>query len=72
MAQSKCDPLSVARQYIEKRYPAFDPTGLKPVISDDGDLWKLTYELPPNMLGGVPIVTIDKRTCTVIRAEHTQ
>lgn len=72
MSQPNCDTLRVAQEYNAKRYPSFDPAGLKLVISEKGNLWELTYELPKGMLGGAPIITIDKRTCTVVRAEHTQ
>ena len=54
MSQPKCDLLKVAQDYIAKRFPFFDPTGKKLVISEKGNLWELTYELPPEMLGGVP------------------
>jgi hypothetical protein len=72
MAQPKCDTLKIALEYIAKRYPLFDPAGLKQVISEQDNLWELTYELPEGMLGGAPIITIDKRTCTIVRARHTQ
>ena len=72
MSQIKCDPLRVAQEYIAKRFPSFDPAGLKPVISQTEDFWELTYELPPGTLGGVPIITVDKRSCTIVRAKHTQ
>lgn len=72
MAQPKCDALKIALEYIAKRYPHFDPAGLKQIISEQDNFWELTYELPEDMLGGVPIITIDKRTCTIIRAIHTQ
>ena len=72
MSQPKCDPSRVAQEYIADRFPSFDPAGLKLVISETRNLWEVTYELPKGMLGGAPIITIDKRTCTVVRAEHTQ
>ncbi len=72
MSQPGCDMLRVAQEYIAKRYPSFDPAGLKRVVSEQGNLWQLTYELPTGMLGGAPIITIDKRTCAIVRAEHTQ
>jgi hypothetical protein len=72
MSQHQCDMSKLAREYIEKRFPFFDPSGLKPIISETENLWELTYELPRGMLGGVPIITIDKRSCLVVRAEHSQ
>ncbi len=72
MSQTNCDMLKTAQAYIARQYPFFDAAGLKPLISEQGNLWRLTYELPRGTLGGVPIVTIDKRTCLVVHAEHTQ
>ena len=72
MSQPKCDMLRLAREYISKRYPSFDAAGLEPIISESENLWELTYELPRGTLGGAPIITVDKRTCKVIRAQHSQ
>jgi hypothetical protein len=72
MSQPKCDPIRAAQEYISKQYPLFDPAGKKLVLSEAEDWWQVTYELPSGMLGGAPIITIDKRNCRIIRAEHTQ
>ena len=72
MAQPKCDLLQIAEAYIARRYPFFVQAGTTPVISDKGNLWEVTYELPEGMLGGAPIISIDKRTCIVVRAQITQ
>jgi NTF2 fold immunity protein len=72
MSKLKCDPLSVAEAYVAKKFPSSDSNGLKRVISENGNFWQLTYRLPANMLGGVPIITVDMRTCKVVRAVHTQ
>jgi len=72
MSQSPCDFFGIAQQFIAQRYPTFDSTGLRPTISETDSLWELTYELPRGTLGGVPIITIDKRTCAIVRAIHTQ
>lgn len=45
---------------------------LKHITSGNNDFWTLTYALPETMLGGVPIVTTDKRTCKIVRIVHTQ
>lgn len=71
-SQSHCDLLKTAQQFIAERYPDFDAAGLRPLISDSDTLWELTYELPKGTLGGAPIITIDKRTCKIIRVEHSQ
>jgi hypothetical protein len=72
MSQPKCDLLAVAREYIVKQYPSFDAVGLQPVVSETGNSWEVTYDLPKGTLGGAPIITIDKQTCKVVRAQHSQ
>lgn len=72
MSQPKCDFLVVAREYIAKRYPTFDAAGLEPVVSETEKFWEITYELPKGTLGGAPVITIDKQTCKVVRAQHSQ
>ena len=72
MAQSPCDFFGIAQQFIAERYPTFDLKELRPTVSETDSLWELTYELPKGTLGGVPIITIDKRTCAIVRAIHTQ
>jgi hypothetical protein len=72
MAQAQCDVVKVAEQYIAKTFPSFDSTGKKLVVTESGNLCEVTYELPPWMLGGAPVITIDKRTCTVVRAGRGQ
>src|SRR5205823_8048683 len=72
MSQPTCDIVKLAEEYIAKQYPSFDPTGMKPVVSETMALWEVTYELPQDMLGGAPIISIDKRTCTIVRAQITQ
>lgn len=71
-AQLQCDVIKIAEQYIAKTYPSFDSTGKKLVVTESANLWEITYELPPWMLGGAPIITIDKQTCRVVRARREQ
>jgi hypothetical protein len=72
MSQVECDFLRIAKDHIGRKFPSFDPTGLTPVISESENLWELSYELPKGTLGGVPVITIDKRSCMVVRAHHSQ
>lgn len=72
MAETDCAMIELAERAIVKMYPSFDLREFKQVISEDAKFWELTYELPITMLGGVPIVTIDKKTCQVVRIVHTQ
>lgn len=64
--------LEFAERSIVKTYPAFDLKEFRQAITENGNLWELAYEMPSNTLGGVPIITIDKRTCKVVRIIHTQ
>lgn len=72
MSMQNCDLLALAEMRLAQVFPWFDPGEMKRKISENGHLWELTYELPETMIGGVPIVTIDKRTCEVVRVIHTQ
>ena len=72
MSQPSCDVLQVAQEYIAKRFPSFDVTRFKPVISEQGSFTEVTYELPKGTLGGVPIMVVDRKTCRVIKAIHSQ
>lgn len=67
-----CDVLKVAQEYIAKHFPSFDVTKFKSIISEQGSMAEVTYELPRGMLGGVPIILVDKKTCRVIKASHSQ
>ena len=70
IAQPLCNPLTVANAFMAKNYPAFDLSGLRPVMSDLGNIWTLTYRLPPHFYGTVPTVVIEKRTCSVISMQY--
>ena len=72
MAQSQCDFFGIAQRFIAQRYPSFGATDLRPLISETDNVWELTYQLPRGTLGGVPTITIDKRSCKIVRAEHSQ
>lgn len=72
MSQQKCDPPKNADAYIAKHFPSFDTSGLTPRVSEQDTVWEVTHDLPDGVLGGAPVVAIDKRTCMVVRAWHTQ
>ena len=72
MARPKCNFMAVAKEYIEKRYPSFDAAGLKLLVSENENQWELRYELPAGMLGGAPVIVIDKKTCRVVHSSHEQ
>lgn len=72
MTAKEKEALSVAEKFIAGRYSDFDKHNKKPVLKDTGNHWEVTYELPEDMIGGAPVVIIDKQTMQVIRSFRTQ
>jgi len=72
MSQPQCDFMKIAEEYIAKLFPFFNSTGKTLVVSENDQLWEMTYRLPSDTLGGAPIVTIHKRTCLVVCVQLTQ
>ena len=64
--------ISAAEQAIISRWPDFQKEGKKPILTDKGEYWEYTYELPAHMLGGAPVVIIDKKTKSISRIYRTQ
>ena len=67
-----CDPATIAKAHIARHFPSFDGSGLRLLVSERDDVWEIAYDLPDGTLGGAPVVTIEKRTCAVVRLRHTQ
>ena len=57
---NRAEIIRAAEQAVIAKFPDFKAEGKKPVLRDMGDHWEFTYELPPTMLGGAPVVIIDK------------
>lgn len=72
MTAKEKEALSVAEKFVANRYADFDKRNKKPVLKDAGDHWEFTYELPEDMIGGAPVIIIDKRTMQIIRSYRTQ
>jgi hypothetical protein len=76
MSQPKCDFLKIARDFIAKEYPFIDLHAAyrHPVTSESNTFWEVRYEFPPDwlVLGFVPVVLIDKRTCGVVHGHVEQ
>jgi NTF2 fold immunity protein len=72
MSQTPCEFQKIAEDHIQSRWPEFDRAGKTLIISESEDVWEITYELPPDMLGGTPVIVIDKSTCKIIRSYITQ
>ena len=64
--------MTAAEQAVLAKWPDFKSEGKKPVLHDMGDHWEFTYQLPPTMLGGAPVVIIDKKTKSISQIYRTQ
>jgi len=66
--------VQIAEQHIAQNFPTWptDHRELAPAVTDKGDYWEVTYLMPKERIGGVPVVHIDKKTLQVIEAYHTQ
>ncbi|WP_425502830.1 NTF2 fold immunity protein [Pinirhizobacter soli] len=79
-ASSSCADLSdaqsvvaeTAKNYIFRVYPDFKANDLCLQVTDSQDKWEVTYRLPSNMIGGSPVVLLDKQTGIVLRSYRTQ
>jgi hypothetical protein len=75
MPQPQChsrDFLKMAQDFIAKKFPYIDLAHRQPVTSESNSFWEVRYELPPDMLGFVPVVAIDKWYCVVVHAHVEQ
>jgi len=72
MTPTECTVARVAERHITTRFPDFDSIKNPPIVHDKGDSWEVQYELPNGVLGGTPVVIIDKATLKVLRSFHTQ
>jgi hypothetical protein len=74
MSQSKCDFPKIAQDFIAKEFPYIDLHAAyrHPVTSESNTFWEVRYELPPDWLGFVPVVAIDKWTCVVVHSHVEQ
>jgi NTF2 fold immunity protein of polymorphic toxin system component len=64
--------IETARQYVTRHYPDFDIGNNPPIVREAAGTWEIEYELPKFMLGGTPVVVIEKDTFRVLRSYHTQ
>lgn len=79
-ASSSCPDLTdaqrvvaeTAKNHIFRVYPDFKANDLCLQVTDSQDKWEVTYQLPSNMIGGSPVVVLDKQTGTVLRSYRTQ
>jgi hypothetical protein len=64
--------IAAGRDYVKQKFPDFSEDRKTPVVTDAGDDWQFTYELPIDMLGGAPVVLLAKKDLSVSRAYRTQ
>jgi hypothetical protein len=60
------------REFVKLRYPDFVEDRKTPIVTDKGDTWEFTYELPDDMLGGAPVVIFKKSDLSVKESYRTQ
>jgi hypothetical protein len=65
-------PSSLASLHLAVAYPFYDPPSTPPLVSVGLRSWTVTHRLPEEMIGGAPVVVIDKRTCAVVHSYMTQ
>jgi hypothetical protein len=65
-------PSSPASLHMADAYPFYDPRGTAPVVSVGVRSWTVTHRLPEGMIGGAPVVVVDKWTCAVVHSSMTQ
>lgn len=62
----------LAEKFVAEKYPDFDKRNKKPFLTDLDDRWEFTYELPDDMIGGAPVVVIDKQAMRIVHTYRTQ
>lgn len=72
MTPTECTVARVAERYITIHYPDFDSIKNPPVIRDKGEVWIVEYQLPEEMIGGTPVIEIEKSSLSVLKAHRTQ
>lgn len=72
MSSTKCTVARVAERYITMHYPDFDSIKYPPIIRDNGEVWIVEYQLPEEMIGGTPVIEVEKSSLSVLRAYRTQ
>ena len=62
--------MEVVQEHIHRR--GWTVPDLPHVITEEKTCWLVTYVLPEDMLGGVPVVRVDKKSLNVTSSCHTQ
>jgi hypothetical protein len=72
MITTECQVVWIANSYVAEHYPDFDLAHYKPLVHDKGAVWLVDYEIPDGVIGGTPVVEIEKGANAFIRSYHTQ
>jgi len=72
MEISRQQAVSIVDAFVAAKYPDFDKNKKNIVAKEVDAQWEITYELPSDMIGGAPVVFIDKKTGAVLRSFRTQ
>jgi hypothetical protein len=72
MEDGRDKAIAAGREFVKLRYPDFVEGRKTPIVTDKGDTWEFTYELPDDMLGGAPVVIFNKADLSVKEAYRTQ
>ena len=72
MVLMECAVMRVAERHVATRYPDFDTVKNPPIVHDKGATWEVEYELPSGVIGGTPVIVIEKATMKVLRSFRTQ
>lgn len=57
---------------VATHYPGYDRKKYPISITQDRNVWIFQYQLPENMIGGTPVVKIDKKTLDVVKVYESQ
>lgn len=68
----RAEALQAGIKLVAEKYPDFSPDRKTPTVTEDGDNWVFTYELPADMLGGAPVVVLSKADLSVVKTYRTQ
>jgi len=58
---------AVADRYVATRFPEYDRKQFPMAVKEEGDTWRVFWKLPPNVLGGSPVVILKKSDLSLVR-----
>jgi len=69
---SEQEAIAAGEAYVKSKYPDFKKDNRKHMVRDKGITWELYYQLPPGMIGGGPVIIMDKDSLKVLDSYRTQ